>query len=109
MSKVGDRIRDNKFLTTIILIGISLGLIPPFNETFFTLGAAFIIAGGVGTLMMNTTKNVAKNLHERFNELTPILKRIDSSLEDISASEKKSYRIGWYTKPNSKCLGGATR
>ncbi len=39
--------------------------------------------------MMLATRNVAKNLHERFNELNTILTRMDDSLDKIASSQKE--------------------
>ena len=82
-------IRDNAFLFAIVGAGaaiVMLGSTPPHSEMLQALGAAFIIAGAVGIYMMLATRQVARKLHERFNEQNDILKEIASSLKNI---EKK--------------------
>ena len=104
--------RDNVFLFVILALGVGLlviGITPPYIEPTTLLGAAFIIAAGVGIYMMLATRQVAKNLHERFNEMngiltshtnilnshtdilnshTGILKEIASSQKEIASSQK---------------------
>ena len=94
---IRELIRDNKFLfmlvgigTIVLATGIAIGNYPPYHEIFIAIGAALIIAGGVATYMMSTTRQVAKSLHERFNEQnvilgthTKILKEIASTLKSI--------------------------
>ncbi len=67
------------------------------------IGTAFIIAGGVGIYMMLATRQVAKKLHQRFNEQNDLLKRLDESsgkqtdvlkmmdgsLKEIASSQKE--------------------
>ena len=77
-----DILRDNAFLFAIVILGITIltiGYAPPYAEAISILGAAFIIAGGVGIYMMVTTRQVARRLHERFNEQNGILREIASS------------------------------
>ncbi len=77
-----DAIRDNAFLFAIVAGGIVIlgfGYVPPHSEMLIALGAAFIIAGTVGIYMMLATRQVAKKLHERFNEQNSILKEMASS------------------------------
>ena len=91
--------RDNVFLFVILALGAGLlviGIIPPYIEPTVLLGAAFIIAASVGIYMMLATRQVAKNLHERFNEMndiltshTNILKEIASSQKEIASSQKE--------------------
>ena len=99
-------IMDNRFLfvlvgigTGVLLIGIAIGSHPPYHEIFIALGAALIIASAVAIYMMATTRQVAKNLHERFNELTQtlkenhteticLLKKMDGSLTNMAVSQE---------------------
>ncbi len=93
------RIKNNGFLFGIVGIGIGIlifGAAPPYAEAMAVLGAAFIIAGAVGIYMMLATDNVAKKLHERFNEQNTILKHIDERsgkqteiLKEIASSQKE--------------------
>ncbi len=99
---MNDAIKDNAILFAIVAIGgaiLIIGYVPPYHEMLIALGAAFIIAGGVGIYMMLATRQVAKNLHERFNvqneilkknqlETSGILKDIASSQKDIASSQK---------------------
>ncbi len=98
---MNDAIKDNAVLFAIVAIGgaiLIIGYVPPYHEMLIALGAAFIIAGGVGIYMMLATRQVAKNLHERFNvqnEIlqthTDILKDIASSQKDIASSQKQNH------------------
>ena len=99
-------VKDNRFLfvlvgigTGVLLIGVAIGSHPPYHEIFIALGAALIIASAVAIYMMATTRQVAKNLHERFNELTQtlkenhvettgLLKKMDGSLTNMTVSMK---------------------
>ncbi len=87
-----DAIRDNAFLFAIVVSGIVIlgfGYVPPHSEMLIALGAAFIIAGAVGIYMMLATRQVARKLHERFNEQNDILKEIASSQKEIASSQKE--------------------
>ena len=71
-------------------------LVPPYVESVWVFEAAFIIASCVGIYMMITTHEVARKLHERFNEQnvilethTVILNRMDGSLEEMSSTLKE--------------------
>ena len=101
--KIRDRIqnttKDNRLLFVIVGLGasiLSLGIIPPYAEMLVALGAAFIIAGGVGIYMMLSTRQVAKELHNRLNDQNKILERLDKNsskqtgiLKDIASSQKE--------------------
>jgi len=89
---MSDAVRDNAFLfaivasgTVILAIGLSLD-----SEMMQALGAAFIIAGSVGIYMMLATRQVARKLHERFNEQNGILNSHTSILRDIVSSQKET-------------------
>ena len=86
MRKIRDRIqnttKDNRLLFVIVSLGIgilALGIIPPYAEMLIALGAAFIIAGSVGIYMMLSTRQVAKELHKRFDEQNKVLERLDTN------------------------------
>ena len=101
--KIRDRIqnttKDNRLLFVIVSLGIgilALGIIPPYAEMLIALGAAFIIAGSVGIYMMLSTRQVAKELHKRFDEQNKVLERLDTNsnkqtfiLEKITSSLKE--------------------
>ena len=101
-SKIQDTTKDNQWLFVIVCLGIgilALGIIPPYAEMLVALGAAFIIAGGVGIYMMLATRQVAKKLHKRFNEQNEILeshtkilkenqKETSGILKEIASSQK---------------------
>ncbi len=78
-TNISDQVKDNRWLFVIVSLGISLLItgVVLWNETLVAIGAAFIIAGGVGIYMMLATRQVAKQLHLRFNEQNDILKRLD--------------------------------
>ena len=92
-------IKENTFLVVLMGLGIGIvvyGVVPPYAESVWVLGAAFIIASCVGIYMMITTHEVARKLHERFNEQnvilethTVILNKMDGSLEEISSTQKE--------------------
>jgi uncharacterized membrane protein len=98
---MNDAIKDNAVLFAIVAIGgaiLIIGYVPPYHEMLIALGAAFIIAGGVGIYMMLATRQVAKNLHERFNVQNEILKKLDGNsskqteiLKDIASSQKQNH------------------
>ena len=91
---VKDTIKDNMLLFVIIGIGLvilSVGMIPPHSEMLQALGAAFIIAGGVGIYMMLATRQVAKQLHLRFNEQNDILDTQTGILKDIASSQQQNH------------------
>ena len=80
--EVLDIVRDNVFLFAIAVLGLAIliiGYVPPYAEAMVVLGAAFIIASGVGIYMMLTNRQVARKLHTRFNEQNEILKDMASS------------------------------
>lgn len=82
MKTMKDTVRDNAFLFAIVAAGtvvLGIGYYPTYHDMLVALGAAFIIAGGVGIYMMLATRQVAKKLHERFNVQNEILKRLDES------------------------------
>jgi len=87
---MSDAVRDNAFLfaivasgTVILATGLSLD-----SEMMQALGAAFIIAGSVGIYMMLATRQVARKLHERFNEQNGILNSHTAILREIVSSQK---------------------
>ena len=59
-----------------------------YAEMYLAAGIAFIVAGFVGVHMMFATKQVAKGLHERFNEQNTILKKMDGTPVGIAASQE---------------------
>ena len=83
------------------LIALGAGIIvagrnPPHTEMYLPLGAAFIIAAGVGIYMMLATRQVAKNLYKQFDDQNKVLKRLDTNsskqtfiLEKITSSLKE--------------------
>ncbi len=106
MKDMSDILRDNAFLFGITIVGgiiLGIGYAPPYYDMLVALGAAFIIAGGVGIYMMLATRQVAKKLHQRFNEQNDLLKRLDESsgkqtdilkmmdgsLKEIASSQKE--------------------
>ena len=80
-TNISDQVKDNRWLFVIVSLGIGLLItgVVLWNETLVAIGAAFIIAGGVGIYMMLATRQVAKQLHLRFNEQNDILERLDES------------------------------
>ena len=108
-----ETIRDNLFLVTIMVMGLCLtpvgiasmiaedgtasgGSSSSSSDILIALGVAFIIPGAVGIYMMLATRQVAKGLHERFNDMnkildthTEILKSIASSQKEIASSQKE--------------------
>ena len=80
-TNISDQVKDNRWLFVIVSLGIGLLItgVVLWNETLVAVGAAFIIAGGVGIYMMLATRQVAKQLHLRFNEQNDILERLDES------------------------------
>ncbi len=93
-----DTIRDNTFLFAIVALGfviLGFGHFPPHSEMPIALGAAFIIAGGAGIYMMLATRQVAKKLHERFNELNDTIKQNHSEtteiLKEMASSQKQNH------------------
>ncbi len=92
-------IKENTFLIVLMGLGIGIavyGVVPPYAESVWVFGAAFIIASCVGIYMMITTHGVARKLHERFNKQnailethTEILNKMDGSLEEISSTQKE--------------------
>ncbi len=108
MKDMSDILRDNAFLFGITIVGgiiLGIGYAPPYYDMLVALGAAFIIAGGVGIYMMLATRQVAKKLHQRFNEQndilkhldersgkqTEILKKMDGSLKEIASSQNQNH------------------
>ncbi len=90
-SRIGDDAKDNQLLFVIVFLGMALlatGMIPPYHEMLIAIGAAFIIAGSVGIYMMLATRQVAKKLHERFNEQNDILSSHTEILKDMASSQK---------------------
>ncbi len=100
------RIKENILLIVLMALGIGIvvyGLVPPYDKAVGVFGAAFIIASFVGIYMMITTHNVARRLHERFNDQNAILgthtvilkeivstqKEMSSSLKEISSTQKE--------------------
>ncbi len=97
-TNISDQVKDNRWLFVIVSLGIGLLItgVVLWNETLVAIGAAFIIAGGVGIYMMLATRQVAKKLHLRFNEQNVILTKLDESsnkqteiLKDIASSQKE--------------------
>ena len=89
--KMVDAVRDNAFLFVIVALGVAIlviGYDPPYAEAMVVLGAAFIIAVSVGIYMMLATRQVAKRLHERFNEQNDILNSHTRILKEIASSQK---------------------
>ena len=94
---------DNMLLFALIALGAGIivaGRNPPHTEMYLPLGAAFIIAAGVGIYMMLATRQVAKNLYKQFDdqnktlkenhtEITSSLKEMDTSLKETSSSLKE--------------------
>ncbi len=96
MKDMSDILRDNAFLFGITIVGgiiLGIGYAPPYYDMLVALGAAFIIAGGVGIYMMLATRQVAKKLHQRFNEQNDILKENQKEtseiLKEIASSQKE--------------------
>ena len=92
--EVLDLVRDNTFLFAVVALGLAIfgiGYAPPYAEAIAVLGAAFIIAGSVGIYMMITNRQVARKLHERFNEQNEILKEIASSQKEMASSQKTNH------------------
>ncbi len=90
-SRIGDDAKDNQLLFVIVFLGMALlatGMIPPYHQMLIAIGAAFIIAGSVGIYMMLATRQVAKKLHERFNEQNDILSSHTEILKDMASSQK---------------------
>ena len=100
------RIKENILLIVLMALGIGIvvyGLIPPYDKAVGAFGSAFIIASFVGIYMMMTTHDVARKLHERFNDQNAILgthtvilkeivstqKEMSSSLKEISSTQKE--------------------
>jgi len=89
---MSDAVRDNAFLFAIVASGaviLAIGLSSPGSEMMQALGAAFIIAGSVGIYMMLATRQVARKLHERFNEQNDILNSHTDILREIVSSQKE--------------------
>ena len=86
-----DLFTDNVFLMLVIGLGIFLTVSWATGEQDERgpLGAAFIIAGCVGVYMMLTTRKVARNLHERFNETNSLLREIVSTQKELVSSQKE--------------------
>ncbi len=90
---------DNMLLFALIALGAGIivaGRNPPHTEMYLPLGAAFIIAAGVGIYMMLATRQVAKNLYKQFDDQNKVLKRLDTNsskqtfiLEKITSSLKE--------------------
>ena len=76
----------------LIVMGIGVGLALSWmageQDDRGSIGVAFVAAGGVGLYMMLTTRTVARNLHERFNETNASLRELVSSQKDIVSSQK---------------------
>ncbi len=89
-TNISDQVKDNRWLFVIVSLGIGLLItgVVLWNETLVAIGAAFIIAGGVGIYMMLATRQVAKQLHLRFNEQNEILDTQTGILKDIASSQK---------------------
>ena len=90
-TNISDQVKDNRWLFVIVSLGIGLLItgVVLWNETLVAIGAAFIIAGGVGIYMMLATRQVAKQLHLRFNEQNEILDTQTGILKDIASSQKE--------------------
>ncbi len=94
---------DNMLLFALIALGAGIivaGRNPPHTEMYLPLGAAFIIAAGVGIYMMLATRQVAKNLYKQFDdqnktlkenhtEITTSQKETSSSLKEMATSLKE--------------------
>ena len=80
-----DAILDNRLLFVIIALGFFLLAMGVYDseEFYQAIGIAFIIAGAVGVHMMLSTRQVAKSLHERFNEQNDILNKNHVETTDI--------------------------
>ena len=92
-TNISDQVKDNRWLFVIVSLGIGLLItgVVLWNETLVAIGAAFIIAGGVGIYMMLATRQVAKQLHLRFNEQNDILDTQTGILKDIASSQKQNH------------------
>ena len=89
--KVLDAARDNAFLFAIVALGLvilGIGYAPPYAEAVAVLGAAFIICRQRGIYMMLATRQVARKLHERFNEQNNILREMASSQKETTLTLK---------------------
>lgn len=85
-----DAILDNLFLIVVIGAGVVLTAMWLIEAGVYDpTGLAFIIAGGVGVYMMLTTRKVAKQLHERFNENNAMLAKNTEILQDMRSSQNK--------------------
>ena len=67
---------------------VVLEIFVPQYTMFVAIGAGFISGCIVGTYMMLANREVAKNLHERFNEQNEILKDIAATQKDAAATQK---------------------
>ncbi len=91
-TSISENIKDNGWLFTILFLGTGL-LIPgmvSWNQFFIAIGVAFIIAASVGIYMMLATRQVAKNLYKRFDELDKTLKEMATSQTEMATSQKET-------------------
>ena len=94
-TNISDQVKDNRWLFVIVSLGIGLLItgVVLWNETLVAIGAAFIIAGGVGIYMMLATRQVAKQLHLRFNEQNEILDTQTGILKRLDVNSSKQNDI----------------
>ena len=60
---------------------ITIVALPQYGQFGIPLGIALIIAGGVGTYMMSTTRQIGQNLFIRMEEMS---KKMDTMSEQLS-------------------------
>ncbi len=71
----------NQLLIMLIITGIAFvgyGVINPDYDLVISIGAAFIISGCVGLMMMLTTSNISKALHDKLDSISVNLVKLDS-------------------------------